>query len=160
MAGREALGMTLDVSEFPAEYTGRRTYVRTRNYDGVVASCYTYYGYDGRSYLHEDYGGDDSGRVDPSAVKCPYLVRDISHYQSPIDGTMITSRSAHRAHLKQHDLVEVGNERLKTPRPDLGPAKGDIAAAVKQHLEHVKALPQAAYDQHVAQVKATENGWE
>lgn len=38
------------------------------------------------------------------------VMPDIEPYQSMIDGSMITSRSEHRAHLKQHGCVEVGNE--------------------------------------------------
>lgn len=38
------------------------------------------------------------------------VMPDIQPYQSMADGTWITSRSQHRAHLKQHGLIEVGNE--------------------------------------------------
>jgi hypothetical protein len=40
----------------------------------------------------------------------PYVVGDIQPYRSMQTGEMITSRSHHRAHLKQHGLVEIGNE--------------------------------------------------
>lgn len=45
-----------------------------------------------------------------------YVIPDIQPYQSMVDGKMITSRSAHRDHLRAHGLVEVGNEtkHLKT----------------------------------------------
>ena len=55
------------------------------------------------------------------------IMPDIKPYQSMIDGSMITSRSEHRAHLKQHGCVEIGNEALKiaerAPRgiPDAAP---------------------------------------
>lgn len=39
-----------------------------------------------------------------------YIQPDIQPYQSMVDGTMITSRSKHREHLKQHGCIEVGNE--------------------------------------------------
>jgi hypothetical protein len=35
---------------------------------------------------------------------------DIQPYRSQIDGSMITSRSQHRAHLKAHGCIEIGNE--------------------------------------------------
>lgn len=35
---------------------------------------------------------------------------DIQPYKSMIDGSFIGSRSKHRAHLKQHGCIEVGNE--------------------------------------------------
>jgi hypothetical protein len=38
------------------------------------------------------------------------VMPDIQPYQSMIDGTMITSRSQHRAHLRQHNCIEIGNE--------------------------------------------------
>ena len=38
------------------------------------------------------------------------IVPDIAPYQSMITGEMITSRSKHREHLRQHDCFEVGNE--------------------------------------------------
>ena len=46
-------------------------------------------------------------RPDPHA---PFVVPDISPYQSMATGEMITSRSKHREHLRQHGLVEIGNE--------------------------------------------------
>lgn len=40
----------------------------------------------------------------------PFVMGDIQPYQSMQTGEMITSRSHHRAHLKQHGLIEIGNE--------------------------------------------------
>lgn len=40
----------------------------------------------------------------------PMVMNDIAPYQSQIDGTMITSRSQHRSHLRQHKCIEIGNE--------------------------------------------------
>ncbi len=39
-----------------------------------------------------------------------YVQPDITPYKSMIDGRMITSRSQHRAHLKENGCIEVGNE--------------------------------------------------
>jgi len=39
-----------------------------------------------------------------------HIMPDIQPYQSQIDGSMITSRSKHREHLKKHGCMEVGNE--------------------------------------------------
>lgn len=50
-------------------------------------------------------------------VTAPYVVPDIQPYQSMVTGEMITSRSQHRAHLKQHNKVEVGNEKPPAPKP-------------------------------------------
>lgn len=43
-------------------------------------------------------------------VNAPMVMGDIQSYQSQIDGSMITSRSQHRAHLRQHRCIEIGNE--------------------------------------------------
>lgn len=63
---------------------------------------------------------------------------DIQPYKSMIDGTYISSRSKHRAHLKQHNCIEVGNEtkHLKNfgrydPPPGL---KQDIIQVVNEKL--------------------------
>lgn len=64
-----------------------------------------------------------------------YIVPDINPYKSPITGEVITSRSKHRDHMRQHEVVEVGNERMKprkpTPMPDV---RRDIHQA-RQMLE-------------------------
>ena len=51
----------------------------------------------------EDYGG-------PSSEKASYIAPDIKPYRSTITGEMITSRSQHREHLKQHNCFEIGND--------------------------------------------------
>ena len=47
----------------------------------------------------------------------PEIMPDIQPYQSMADGTMITSRSHHREHLKQHNCIEIGNETMQTNKP-------------------------------------------
>lgn len=47
---------------------------------------------------------------DSSEPAGPFVMGDIQPYQSMQTGEMITSRSHHRAHLKQHGLIEIGNE--------------------------------------------------
>lgn len=49
------------------------------------------------------------------------VIEDMKPYKSVVTGEWITSRSQHKQHLKQHDLVEVGNEKLdqaKKPKKD------------------------------------------
>lgn len=43
-------------------------------------------------------------------VNAPMIQPDIAPYRSMIDGSIISSRSEHREHLKKHNCVEVGNE--------------------------------------------------
>lgn len=58
----------------------------------------------------------------PSA---PMVMGDIQPYRSMVTGEMITSRSVHRAHLRQHQLVEVGNEtKYVSQRKEVAPPAG------------------------------------
>lgn len=57
-------------------------------------------------------------------ITAPYVAADIAPYKSMVTGEMITSRSQHRAHLKQHKLVEVGNEHTKMTSPKNTPPPG------------------------------------
>ena len=49
----------------------------------------------------------------PPLRKGPHVMPDIQPYRAvgPEYGRVIKSRSEHRAYLKQHGLIEVGNER-------------------------------------------------
>lgn len=44
------------------------------------------------------------------------VMPDIQPYQSMIDGSTIHSRSQHRAHLRAHGCIEIGNE-VQKPKP-------------------------------------------
>jgi hypothetical protein len=46
-----------------------------------------------------------------------HVMPDIQGYQSMITGEWIGSRSTHRTHLRQHQVVEVGNEKLRNAPP-------------------------------------------
>ena len=41
------------------------------------------------------------------------VIEDIQPYQSTIDGSTISSRSKHRAHLRQHGCEEIGTESIE-----------------------------------------------
>lgn len=66
-------------------------------------------------------------------LSAPYVIEDIKPYRSVVTGERIKGRSHHREHLRQHELVEVGNEPVKQrkdiPMPDLVP---DIKRAIQQ----------------------------
>ena len=55
----------------------------------------------------------------------PDVMPDIQPYQSMVTGELITSRSRHREHLKNHGMVEVGNDSCLTAKyqgmPDTAP---------------------------------------
>jgi hypothetical protein len=66
-------------------------------------------------------------------ITAPHVVADIQPYKSMITGEMITSRSQHRSHLKQHGMVEVGDEKIpEQPKalPDVGGLKEELYARV------------------------------
>ena len=42
--------------------------------------------------------------------EAPMVMSDIEGYVSQVDGTWIKSRSMHRNHLKQHRMIELGND--------------------------------------------------
>lgn len=56
-------------------------------------------------------------------VPCPAMVtNDIQPYRSMVTGEIISSRSRHREHLKDHNCVEVGNEtKYLKPKPLTSP---------------------------------------
>jgi len=43
-------------------------------------------------------------------IEAPMVMSDIDGYVSQVDGSWIKSRSHHRSHLKQHRLIELGND--------------------------------------------------
>ena len=93
--------------------------------------------------------------TEPTVVG-PMIVDDIKPYRSMINGEMITSRSQHREHLKQHGCMEVGNDSsLKVASkgiPDCSPQSRkeliraqvdalthkDFKEAIKRDVERVK----------------------
>jgi hypothetical protein len=42
--------------------------------------------------------------------EAPMVMSDIDGYVSQVDGSWIKSRSHHRSHLKQHKMIELGND--------------------------------------------------
>jgi hypothetical protein len=61
-------------------------------------------------------------------VCAPFVQTDIAPYKSMVTGEMIQSRSQHRSHLKQHRMIEVGNEQPKqqTELKPIGDLKKDL----------------------------------
>lgn len=89
-----------------------------------------------------------------STQAAPMIIRDIGEYRSPLDGSMITSRSQHRDHMRAHDVVEVGNEKIGaiTAAADTSvKVDHELGQAIKRRVEEVEAMPQAQYDQQVKQ---------
>jgi hypothetical protein len=61
-----------------------------------------------RTYVYID--GDFVERRKDAKGRYHYVQGDITPYKSMIDGSMITSRSQHRRHLKANGCEEVGND--------------------------------------------------
>ena len=62
------------------------------------------------------------------------IVPDIQPYKSVVTGEVIGGRRQHREHLKAHDLVEVGNEKVKPKKiPDVPGRREAIQAAYEKH---------------------------
>ena len=103
-----------------------------------------------RRFIYPLKGGDPvevslNSRNEPNY----YIMPDIASYKSMIDGSEITSRSKHRAHLRAHGYQEIGNETshlLKPPQgiPDVNPQgrKELIRAQIDamSHAEFKRAL--------------------
>lgn len=54
------------------------------------------------------------------------VMSDIDPYTSQIDGSTITSRSKHRAHLQAHGMIEVGNEKQSWTPPSTPPGLKEV----------------------------------
>jgi hypothetical protein len=69
--------------------------------------------------------------ADREACAAPMVIGDIEPYRNVVDRKLITSRSHHRAFLRQHELIEVGNERMEPRKPTAVPGlKEDIRRAM------------------------------
>jgi hypothetical protein len=72
--------------------------------------------------------------------RAPYVMSDLSEYRSVVTGEMIGSRSEHRAHLRAHGCIEVGNEMPRPSREALPPVREDVAMALQASPEaHAEA---------------------
>jgi hypothetical protein len=81
----------------------------------------------------------------PPAIRgktAPMVMGDIQPYISQIDGSLIESRSKHRAHLKANNCIEIGNEikHLKHNKPLESPPglKEHLIRAVNESQEKLK----------------------
>ena len=95
-----------------------------------------------RKFIY-DKDRDEMVEVSPDYVPEPrrtsyQVMPDIQPYRSMVDGSVITSRSHHREHLKQHGCIEIGNDSslYKEPRPLKSPPglKEALIQAANKHL--------------------------
>jgi len=69
----------------------------------------------------------------------PGIMPDIQPYQSMADGSMITSRSQHRAHLRQHNCIEIGNETMESRAPVAKDTRREVLRAQVSNMTHDQA---------------------
>lgn len=73
-------------------------------------------------------------------VNAPMVMPDIKPYQSMQTGEMIKSRSHHREHLRQHGLIEIGNEvkahmqQRSAPKVDKQGIRNALIESVRRHM--------------------------
>lgn len=68
-----------------------------------------------------------------------YVQPDIAPYRSMIDGRMVTSRSQHRAMLKAHGCVEVGNEdpaKHASRKPQVKDTRREVLRSQLANMTH------------------------
>ena len=122
----------MDLYDFPSDHVGTRSYVSVVGHVRSIPKFKTYKGSDSRNYLLPEYGGDLSGYGSSG----PFLMPDKAPYQSPMDGSYITSRSQHREHMVRHNVIECGDMPMPTGqknRDTHAPVSGyDIANVIKE----------------------------
>ena len=69
-----------------------------------------------------------------TARDAPMVMSDIEGYVSQVDGTWIKSRSHHRSHLKQHRMIELGNDPIMK-HPEAKLSKQSMEARKRQIAE-------------------------
>jgi hypothetical protein len=84
-----------------------------------------------KTYVYVDGKLVEKGSQEHYESLGPMVMPDIQPYKSMIDGSMITSRSVHRDHLRQHGCIEVGNEKMETKLP---PPKDTRKEVMRQQL--------------------------
>ena len=90
----------------------------------------TYIQIDGRLVEKSEY------YADPVA---PIIMPDIQPYQSMADGSLITSRSQHRAHLRQHNCIEIGNETMESRAPVAKDTRREVLREQVANMTHDQA---------------------
>lgn len=72
-------------------------------------------------------------------VNAPMVMPDIQPYQSMATGELIKSRSHHREHLRQHGLIEIGDEvkahmQQARPKVDRQGIRNALIESVRRHM--------------------------
>jgi len=73
-----------------------------------------------------------------TAKEAPMVMSDIEGYVSQVDGTWVKSRSHHRSHLKQHGMIELGNDVSVQNKP--------FQMSRKDNEHRKRAIAEVAYE--------------
>jgi len=89
-----------------------------------------------KSYIQVDGVLYEKGTEPQRGPTGPMIMPDIRPYVSQIDGSLITSRSKHREHLRAHRCIEIGNEtKYLQPKPIQSPP--GLKETLRQATEQV-----------------------
>lgn len=73
--------------------------------------------------------GEDMRQV----IYAPRVIPDIQPYKSIVTGERIKGRRHHKEHLREHNLVELGNEPIRDRRPvEMPPVIPDLKQAINE----------------------------
>lgn len=82
-----------------------------------------------KSYVQIDGQLYEKGSDEHMDALAPLIMPDIAEYTSMITGERITSRSRHREHLREHGMVELGNDSSvmnAKPKPIPSPDRAQL----------------------------------
>jgi hypothetical protein len=89
-------------------------------------------GCDRRYHLRPEYGGNYDALGNASA----YILPDKLEYKSPMDGSIISSRSTHREHMDRHNVMEAGDipmgHTANSDRSPMSRVGHDIKRAIQE----------------------------
>lgn len=74
----------------------------------------------------------DCGDTATQKITPLHIIPDIEPYRSMVTGERIRGRSHHRTHLRDHNCIEVGNERIGNQEKALPPVGPDIKRAIEE----------------------------
>lgn len=74
----------------------------------------------------------------PSRSRSIHVLSDISEFVSPVDKSVISSRSTLRAHNKRHNVIQAGNDpslyrQPKAYEPDMKSVESSVIDAFRKH---------------------------
>lgn len=72
-----------------------------------------------------------------SDLPSPYVVPDVPEHLNHATGEHVSTRRRHREILREHNLIEIGNEKM--PAKEYKPTRGEVAREIKETIEQLRA---------------------